>query len=141
MNIIVCKISFCFLSLLTALIIKNSRILAEIYFILLRKRPRPNLKGFQYQTWTSVNRAEKQLSSKTNLSAFIANYLLKCQVKSSVKGLRFTKIVKQIKLEGVLGQVRSKKMFPETIIHRVIETNSSSHVKQCTMGKVQFLFF
>ena len=28
-----------------------------------------------------------------------------------------------------------------TIIHKVLETNSSFHVKECTTGKVQFLFF
>ena len=38
-----------FMSLLTALIVKTSLILAGIYFIFLKKRPRPNLKGFQYQ--------------------------------------------------------------------------------------------
>ena len=34
-----------FMSLLTALIVKNSHILAGIYFLFLKKRPRPNLKG------------------------------------------------------------------------------------------------
>ena len=33
-----------------------------------------------------------------------------------------------------MGQVRSKKMFPETIIHRIFETNSIFPVKQHTMG-------
>ena len=45
--------------LLTALIIKNIHILARIYFIFLKNRPRPNLKGFQFQIWTSVKKAEK----------------------------------------------------------------------------------
>ena len=37
-----------YMSLLTALIVKNSHILARIYFIFLKKRPRPNLKGIQF---------------------------------------------------------------------------------------------
>ena len=37
------------MSLLTALIVKDSDILAGIYFIFLKKRPRSNWKGFQYQ--------------------------------------------------------------------------------------------
>ena len=37
-----------FMYLLTALIVKNSHILAGIYVIFLRKRPRPSLKSFQY---------------------------------------------------------------------------------------------
>ena len=34
-----------------------------------------------------------------------------------------------------MGQVRSKKMFPETIIHRIFETNSIFHVEQHTIGR------
>ena len=41
------------MSILTAPIFKNSHFLAEIYFIFLKKRPRLNCKGFQYQIWTS----------------------------------------------------------------------------------------
>ena len=40
------------MSLLTAPIIKNSHILAGIYFIFLKKRPIQNLEVFQYQIWT-----------------------------------------------------------------------------------------
>ena len=54
----------------TPLIVKNSRILAGIYFIFLKKRPRQNLKDFQYQVWTSVKISGKQLPSKTNFTAF-----------------------------------------------------------------------
>ena len=50
---------FCFMSLLTALSIKNSHILAAIYFIFLKKFRRPNLKSFQYQICTSVKKSEK----------------------------------------------------------------------------------
>ena len=39
---------------LPAPFVKNSHILAEIYFIILKKRPRLDLKGFQDQIWTSV---------------------------------------------------------------------------------------
>ena len=47
------------MSLLTALIVKNGHILAVIYFIFLKKRPRLNLKGFQLEIWTSVRNSEK----------------------------------------------------------------------------------
>ena len=49
----------CLISLLTALIVKNSHILAEIYLIFLVKCPRLNLKSFQYQIWISVKRSLK----------------------------------------------------------------------------------
>ena len=38
-----------FMSLLTALIVKNSHIFQGIYFIFLKKHTRSNLKCFQYQ--------------------------------------------------------------------------------------------
>ena len=47
------------MSVLTALIIKNSHILAGIYFIFLKKGLTPNLKGFLCQIWTLVKRSEK----------------------------------------------------------------------------------
>ena len=45
------------------------------------------------------------------------------------KAVRVTKIVKEIKFEGVLGRVRIKKAFPETISYKIFETNSSFHEK------------
>ena len=53
------KFILLFMSLLTALIVKNSLILAVIYFIFIKKHPRPNFKCFQYQIWTSVKRSGK----------------------------------------------------------------------------------
>ena len=53
-----------------------------------------------------------------------------------MKGLRVTKIVKEIKFEGVWGELESKKRFPDTITHKRSETNSSFHAKESTAGKV-----
>ena len=47
-----------------------------------------------------------------------------------MKGLRVTKNVKEIKFEGVYGELESKKKkFPENITHKIFETNFSFHVK------------
>ena len=72
------------MSLLTALIAKNKRTLAGIYLIFLEKHLRTNLKGIQYQIWTSVKRSRKYLSSNNNFSALLqiscSNFRLKlCQ--------------------------------------------------------------
>ena len=56
------------MSLLIVLIFKNSHILGEIYSIVLKICPIPNLKGFQYQIWTSVKVSKKQLLSKEGFS-------------------------------------------------------------------------
>ena len=53
-----------------------------------------------------------------------------------MKSLRITKIIKQIRFEGVWGKLESRKGFPETIIHKIFETNSSFCGKECTTGKV-----
>ena len=69
------------MSLLTVPIVKNSDILAGIYFKFLKEHPRPNLKVLQYQISTSVKRSEKQLPSKANFSTFLpfscSNFRLK----------------------------------------------------------------
>ena len=46
-----------------------------------------------------------------------------------MKGLRVTKIVNRITFRGVWGEIEAKKKFPETIIDKMFETNSSFHVK------------
>ena len=79
--------------LLTALIVKSNHILAVIYFIFLKIRATPNLKGFQYQICTSAKRSGKQLSSKTYCSAFLqiscSNFRLKlCQRPDIVKQIK-----------------------------------------------------
>ena len=46
-----------------------------------------------------------------------------------MKGLRVTKNVKETKFEVVWGELESKKRFPETITHKIFETNSGFNVK------------
>ena len=58
-NMIVWKILFHFLSLLTALVVKHRHILAGIYVISLKNCPRPNVNVFQQQMFTSVKRLGK----------------------------------------------------------------------------------
>ena len=86
------------MSLLTALIAKNSHILAEIYIIFLEKHPTPKLKGFQYQIRTSVKGLGRTLLSKTKFSALLqigcSNFRLNC-----IKVLRVTNIVKKPNLK------------------------------------------
>ena len=80
---------------------------------------------------TSVKTSEK-LPSKANSSNFLqlncSDFRLKL-CERSMKGLRVTKIVKQIKFEGVRGDLETKKMFLETIMNKIFETNSSFYVK------------
>ena len=49
--------------------------------------------------------------------------------QSMAKGLRVTKIVKEVKFEGDWGEFELKKRFPETIIHKIFEIDSSFDVK------------
>ena len=48
---------------------------------------------------------------------------------NSVKGLRVTKNVKEIKFEGVWGELKSKKMIPDTKNYETSKTNSSFYAK------------
>ena len=51
------------------------------------------------------------------------------------KVLDLPKLSKELSLKGV-GRVRIKKSFPEKIIYKIFETNSSFHVKYPNTGKV-----
>ena len=62
--------SLLFISLLTALIFENSHIVAGVYFIFLKKHPRPNLKSFQHQIWTSVKRLGNSYQVRHILAIF-----------------------------------------------------------------------
>ena len=48
--------------------------------------------------------------------------------RNSVKDLGLTKNVREIGFEGVCGEL-GKKMFSETITHKIFETNSGFRVK------------
>ena len=50
--------------LLTALIVKKSHILPGIYFIFLKKRPIPNLKGLREKIWNTVKNRKSRYQDK-----------------------------------------------------------------------------
>ena len=52
-----------------------------------------------------------------------------------MKGLTGTKIGKEIRFEWIWGELDSEK-FPETMIYKIFEINSSFYVKYRTTGKV-----
>ena len=116
------------MSLLTAPIVKNSHIYAEIYFIFLKKGPKTNLQVFQYEILTSVERSEKQLGSKATFSTFLQLGCLNFKLKLCERPWSY-KSCEQDQVPRCLGRVRRKAMFPETIIHKVFEKSSSFHVK------------
>ena len=96
-------------------IFENSKFVAETYFIFLKTSARSNFKYFQYQIWTSVT--------------LILDW-------NYVKGLRPTKIVKQIKFEGAWGELEAKYYFQRQSCPKIYETNFSVSVKYRTTGKV-----
>ena len=57
-----------------------------------------------------MKRSEKQLPSKANFMTFFTRNCSKFRL-NSVKGLRDTKNVKEIKFEGVWGELKSKKCY------------------------------
>ena len=57
-----------------------------------------------------MKRSKKQLQSKTNFSTF-CNLIPLILNQNCVKGFRVTKIVKEIKSEGVWGKLKAKNSF------------------------------
>ena len=89
------------MSLLTALIVKNSHILAVIYFINLKQYPRPNWKGL------IPNLDLREIIGKVVITLALFRKLVALVLgKNCVKGLRVTKIVKQIKFEEDWGELQ-----------------------------------
>ena len=77
------------------------------------------MKVFQYQIWNS-NRSKRELSSKANFGYFL-------ELDVSNFRLKLTRQTNQIS-KGV-GQIRGKNLFSDTIIHKLLDTNSSFDVK------------
>ena len=82
-----------------------------------------------------MKRSGKQLSSKTNFSPILNLNCSNIRLKLCEKPLSI-KIVREIKFEEMWSKLEAKKMFLETIIHKIFDTNSSFYVKQSLTGKV-----
>ena len=108
------------MTLLTALVVKNSHIQAGIYFIFLNKCPKTNLKVFQYQISTTVKRSEKHLASKANFNTFLqlscSNFRLNC-----VKRLKVTKILNEIKFEGSGTSYKQKPASRDNHLQNILD--------------------
>ena len=128
------------MSLLTVLVVRNSHILTGIYFILLKKRSTLNVKSIYNQIEKDHGKEVKSEQWKDRGSSYQRREILVALVleQNCVKGIRVTKIPKQIKFEEVW--VRSKKLLPETITHKIFETSSTFDVKWRTTGKLNSSF-
>ena len=99
-----------FMSLLTAQVVRNSHVEAKIYFIFSR--------NILKQTWNSFNTKIQPQQKDRNSSyqvrqilALFYNLVALILGWNYVKGLRVTKIVKQIKFERVWGELAAKLCF------------------------------
>ena len=97
---------FAFYVLLTAPV----RFFSSNLLYISRKRPKTNVKVFQYRILTSVKRSEKQLTSKASFNPFW-NLVARILVWNCVKGLRITKIVNETKFHGIWGELEAKNCF------------------------------
>ena len=112
------KFSLLFMFLVTALIVKTVIFWLQLSLSFFKKRPRPNLEGFQDQIWTSVERSGKWSSSKAYFSAFLqiscSNFMLKlCQM------LKVMTIVKEIKFKGVWGELEARNCFQRQLSQNI----------------------
>ena len=80
--------------------------MTRIYFVFLKKHPRPNLTGFRYQT----------RDQRRQILELFCKLVPLTLGKYSVNWLRVTKLSN--KSRG-LWQVRSKKLFPDTITLKI----------------------
>ena len=99
-----------FMSLIPTKFVRNSHIWAKTYFIFLENVLKQTWNSFntkfedQWNSWKSSYQVKQILALFCYLIPLILGY-------SSVQGLRVTKIVKEIKFEGVWGELESKRCF------------------------------
>ena len=118
MFVVVCKIFFCFLSLLTApaifsrnlLYLSKKNVLDQTWKSLDTKF------GSQWEDWKSSYQVRQNLALFCNLVALILD-------RNCVKGLIVTDFVKKKSNWRGLERVRCKNLFPETIMDKMFEKN------------------
>ena len=118
MFVVVCKIFFCFLSLLTApaifsrnlLYLSKKNVLDQTWKSLDTKF------GSQWEDWKSSYQVRQNLALFCNLVALILDW-------NCVKGLIVTDFVKKKANWRGLERVRCKNLFPETIMDKMFEKN------------------
>ena len=99
-----------FMSLIRTKFVRNSHIWAKIYFIFLENVLKQTWNSFntkfedQWKSWKSSYQVKEILALFCYLIPLILGL-------SSVEGLRVTKIVKEVKFEGVWSELESKRSF------------------------------
>ena len=130
------KFILLFMLLSATPVVKNSHNYARIYLIVLKivlKQTRDSFNIKFRPQWKDRKSSYQQRQILALFYKLIALIL----GKTAWKALELPKLSKKLSLKGS-GRVRSKIIFPETIIHKAFET--SFHVKWRTTSKVWFLF-
>ena len=94
---------------------------------------------FQYEVSTSVETLEKQLPCKANFRNFLplnfSNFRVKwCERPNSYQNCQKSEAYRDMQ------RVKIKKLFPETIIYKILETNPGFHVKYTQRENFNFCF-
>ena len=122
-----------FIFLVIAKFVKKSHIYARTHFIFLKTVVKQTWNSFntkcgpQWKDWKSSYQIWQILVIFSNCSNFS---LKQCKRPYSYHNCQRNWVWRD------LGQVRVKNRFPETIGYKILETNSSFHLKSCTTRKV-----
>ena len=104
------------------------------------EKKNPNLdKQNLYPLYVFLLRLASEKKVKRSVKKIQANFstFLRLSCSNFELGLN----VNEIKFQGVWLKLKATTFFPDAIIHKIFETNSSFHVKQHPTGKVHILFF
>ena len=107
MSKIVWKLLFLFMAL-RASVVKNSRILAGVYFISLKNALDQTWKCFNIKFGPQWKDRRGGYEVTQDLPLFFCNWVSLSLGKNCVKGFRITNIVKQIKFERVCDELEAK---------------------------------
>ena len=119
--------------------VKDFNIQSRRFFIILKNVQKQTRNSFTIKF--KPNRIDRKSSYKIRLIFDLSSHLIALLLgQNSVKGIRVTKSVKEIEFERVWSKLESKKVSGHNNSKKS-ENKFSFYVKQCTTGKVSFLFF
>ena len=106
---------FLFMSLLPTKFVKNSHIWSKIYFIFLKNVLKQTRNSFNIKFQAQWKPCSSSYQLKQILAVF-CDLIPLILDQSNVEVLGVTEIVKEIKFEGVLGKLKSKKRFQRILL-------------------------
>ena len=128
------------ISLLKAPILENSQFLVEISFIFLKKRRKWTSKAFNTK-FTPRWKGRKSSYQVKKLWSLLCKFFTQILDSNYIAGLRYTKIVKQTKFQGLWGELEAQYCFQRHSWLKHIRKTLVLELNSALREKLNFIFW